>query len=321
MNALKFLLISFILLLPGCVNNDVTIIEASGTIEGVYVTLSAKTGGDIKSFFKDEGMNVNIGDTILIVDHKMLQFQLQQAEAVIMGAKAQLKLLKTGARKEDIKQAEALLNQSKVTYESALTDKERMKNLYETKSINLKQYEDAVTRYKITLAQYNSARENHNKIKQLARPEEITQSEANLSKAIAAADIIRKNINDCFVKSPIKGIISKKYIERGEFALPASSLVKISRLDNVELIIYVSTEELGYVKPGMKADVTVDTFKDKIFPGKVIYISPEAEFTPRNIQTKDERTKLVFAVKIKIPNPDYELKPGMPADAVLHINK
>ena len=133
--------------------------------------------------------------------------------------------------------------------------------------------------------------------------------------------IIRKNINDCFVQSPIKGIISKKYIETGEFALPASSLVKISRLDNVELIIYVSTEELGYVKPGMKADVTVDTFKDKIFPGKVIYISPEAEFTPRNIQTKDERTKLVFAVKIKIPNPDHELKPGMPADAVLHINK
>lgn len=90
---------------------------------------------------------------------------------------------------------------------------------------------------------------------------------------------------------------------------------KVSDLDVVELVIYVSEVELGLVKLGQKAEVTIDTYKDKIYDGKVTYISPEAEFTPKNIQTKDERTKLVFAVKIEIPNKDYDLKPGMPADA------
>jgi HlyD family secretion protein len=86
------------------------------------------------------------------------------------------------------------------------------------------------------------------------------------------------------------------------------------------LKIYVSEEELGKVKLGQKADVTVDSFKDRTFEGKVIYISPEAEFTPKNIQTQDERTKLVFAVKIELKNPHFSLKPGMPADAVVHID-
>ena len=94
-----------------------------------------------------------------------------------------------------------------------------------------------------------------------------------------------------------------------------SSLVKISDLTNVELYIYVSELELGKIKLGQKAEVSVDAFKDKKFEGKVTYISPEAEFTPKNIQTKDERTKLVFAVKIELPNPDFGLKSGMPADA------
>ncbi len=96
-----------------------------------------------------------------------------------------------------------------------------------------------------------------------------------------------------------------------------SSLFKISDLSNVKLVIYVSEEELGRVKLNQTADVSVDAFPDKKYSGKVIYISPEAEFTPKNIQTREERTKLVFEVKVQIDNPDFELKPGMPADAVI----
>lgn len=119
--------------------------------------------------------------------------------------------------------------------------------------------------------------------------------------------------------SPINGFIVKTFVERGESVSPMSSLFKVSDLDVVELVIYVSTEELAYVKLGLQSDVTIDAFKNKIYKGKVTYISPEAEFTPKNIQTKDERTKLVFAVKITIPNKDYELKAGMPADAVIKL--
>ena len=98
-----------------------------------------------------------------------------------------------------------------------------------------------------------------------------------------------------------------------------SSLFKVSDLSKIDLIIYVSEEELGKVKLGQKADITTDSYPDKMYEGKVIYISPEAEFTPKNIQTKDERTKLVFAVKIRTNNPDFQLKSGMPADAVIHL--
>ena len=98
-----------------------------------------------------------------------------------------------------------------------------------------------------------------------------------------------------------------------------SSLFKVSDLTKVNLIIYVSEEELGKVKLGQTADVSSDTYPDKKYEGKITYISPEAEFTPKNIQTKDERTKLVFAVKIEVKNPKFELKPGMPADAAVHL--
>jgi HlyD family secretion protein len=202
-----------------------------------------------------------------------------------------------------------------VNLDQAETDRDRMKSLVETNTVTQKQYDDAQSRYELMLAQYNSAKENLAKTKKLARPEEIQQAKANLKRAIAAADQLRKNIEDCKVTAPVDGIISKKYVEAGENATVNTSLLKISNLQTVNLMIYVSETELGYVKPGQKADVTIDAYKGKIYKGEVIFISPEAEFTPKNIQTQDERTKLVFGVKLEIPNPQFELKPGMPADA------
>ncbi len=160
-----------------------------------------------------------------------------------------------------------------------------------------------------------AAQDNYTKVKKIFRPEEIDQAKGNLNKSIAGVDLLKKNIRDSYVLSPINGFLVKTFIENGETVTPMSSLFKVSDLDVVELVIYVSEVELGLVKLGQKAEVTIDTYKDKVYDGKVTYISPEAEFTPKNIQTKDERTKLVFAVKIEIPNKDYDLKPGMPADA------
>jgi HlyD family secretion protein len=232
---------------------------------------------------------------------------------------AQMKLMLSGARKEDVNQAEQNLNQAKVNFETAERDKIRFKNLYDSRSITQKQYEDAIARYDLMNAQYISAQENYNKVKKIFQQEEIDQAKANLNKATAGVELLKKNIRDSYVISPIKGFIVKTFVERGESVSPMSSLFKVSDLDEVELVVYVSEEELGYVKLGQKADVTIDTYKDKSYEGKVTYISSEAEFTPKNIQTKDERTKLVFAVKITIPNKDYDLKSGMPADAVIKI--
>lgn len=313
----QFLLaILFPLFIISCGNdNNDKFIEASGTIESTNIIVSSRTAGDVQVMNFNEGNRVNAGDTIIIIDHELLDIQLRQAVAGKDATEAQLRLMLSGARKEDINQAAENLKQAEVNFKLAESDKARMQNLYNSSSINKKQYEDALARYDLMSAQYNAAQENFNKVKKIFRQEEIDQAKANLNKSIAGVDLLKKNIRDSYVISPINGFLVKTFVEKGETVTPMSSLFKVSDLDIVELVIYVSEEELGKVKLGQKAEVTIDTYKDKVYEGKVTYISPEAEFTPKNIQTKDERTKLVFAVKIKIPNKQYDLKDGMPADA------
>ncbi len=308
-------------LVSGCGNNkDANLITASGTIESVDVTVSSKLSGQIKKIPIKEGDKVKSGDLLVEVDHDLLDIQLRQAEARVEQADAQLKLLLSGARKEDIEVAEQSLKQAKINLDQAKNDKDRYTSLYETRTITKKQYDDAVARYDVSLAQYNSARENLDKIKSIIRPEDIQSAKANLKSLEASADMLRKNIEDCKVYAPVDGFVSKKYVEEGEMVSPQSSLLKISKLESVDLVIYLTEVEMAKVKLGQSADIKIDAFKDKTYKGSIIFISPEAEFTPKNIQTQDERTKLVFAVKIRIPNPQFELKPGMPADASLTIS-
>lgn len=313
-------LLTISLIIYSCDNNrGGETIEASGNIEATNITISAKVSGEILKILKDEGAQVKKGDTILIIDPENIELRLAEITAAKEYAQAQYNLLFKGARDEDIKQSEEKLRQAKILLELAEKDKERMVNLYESKSITKKQYDDAIANYQIALARHNAAKENFNKIKNLTRPEELKQAEANLKRHEANVNLIQRTLNDCYVTTPIDGFIVKKFVELGETAGLMSSLFQVSDLSNVDLIIYIPETELALVKLNQTAEVYVDTYPEKSYKGKVIYISPEAEFTPKNIQTKEERTKLVFAVKIQIPNADFELKSGMPADAFINI--
>jgi membrane fusion protein YbhG len=314
---ITFLSVLMIILIIGCNGNNKDVIEASGNIEATNIIVSSQVSGKVLQILKDEGDNIIKGDTVIIIDPETYKLKLDEAIAAKDLAQAQFNLVKTGARKEDIIQADESLRQAQVSFDLAEKDKQRMENLYTSKSITKKQFDDAVANFDIAKAKLNSAKENLQKVKNLSRPEEIKQSEANLNRALANVNIYQKNLNDCYVTSPSSGFITKKFVETGEAAGIMSSLFQVADLNSVELAIYVSETELGKVKLGQKAEINVDTYPDKSFDGTVIYISPQAEFTPKNIQTKDERTKLVFQVKIKIENPDFELKDGMPADATI----
>jgi membrane fusion protein YbhG len=304
----------------GCGNgNEENAISASGNIEATNAVVSSKVTGQVIAIKYDEGARVDEGDTVMVIDHDNLEIQLEQAVAGEEAADAQLRLLKNGARSEDIQSAQDAVKQAKINLDLAERDFNRMNELYSSKTITRKQFEDAQARFESAQAQYSSAQENLKKLQNFARPEEIKQAQANLDRQKAAVDLLKKNIRDSYVVSPLTGFIVQKYVEKGETVSMLSSLFKVSELNTVKLVIYISEEDLGKIKLGQKADVTSDTYKNKSYNGNVIYISPEAEFTPKNIQTKDERTKLVFAVKIEIKNPDFELKPGMPADAVIHL--
>lgn len=310
-------IVALLFFVSGCSNNHDGAIEASGTLEAVEVNVSSKVAGQLLQLNVAEGTKVQAGDTLAILDHEMLTLQLQQAVAGVNAAEAQYDLLKNGAREEDLKLASESLVQAEASFATAETDYKRIKELYEQHSVSQKHFEDAESRYTITKAQRNGAKQNLQKLQRFARPEDLNAAKARVEQAQAQANIIRKQIKDSYIIAPASGTITHKPVEEGELIGTGSVVVKISRLEKMELRIFVSETELGKVKLGGNADVVIDTYPDKTYPGTVVYVSPTAEFTPRNVQTKDERTKLVFGIKLEVENMNGELKSGMPADAFL----
>ena len=309
-----------LLIFNGCGNNaDKTTIEAQGNIEAINIVVSSKVNGEVINIIKDEGEKVNEKDTVIIIDPEVYELRYAEATAILQQAEAKYNLLKKGARKEDLKQSEESLKQAQINLNLANKDKERMTNLHASKSITEKQFEDAIARYEIAFAKFNSAEQHNKKMKNFARPEELQQAEANLNRALASVNLIKKNLRDCYVTSPSNGFIVKKFVEKGESVAAMSSLFQVANLNTVELVIYIPETKLGMVKLGQIAEIRTDTYPDKIYEGRISFISPEAEFTPKNIQTKEERTKLVFKVKIKVDNVQFELKDGMPADVVIRL--
>ena len=318
---MKFATVTIILLsfgFIGCGNGHKGTIEASGTLEAIEVRVSAKVPGQVDRLFVDEGSQVNDGDTLAILDHSTQEIQWRQAQAGVALADAQHQLLVNGARSEDIQQSEDALKQLESSAKVAADDYNRMKELFASKSISKKQFDDAESRYVITKAQLNSAKENVKKMQRFARPEDIGAAKARLDQAKANADLLHKQITDAFIVAPVSGTVTNKPVEAGELVGVGTTIVTISQLETLNLMIYVSDNELGKVKLNGSADIVIDTYPDKTFPGRVMYISPIAEFTPKNVQTKEDRTKLVFGVKLEVDNKERILKAGMPADAYVH---
>lgn len=298
---------------------DTTKIKVSGNLEAISVTLSAQTPGLVVLSPFEEGDEVKANDTVVKIDDSNLLLQLEKTGALIEGADAQYSLLQSGARKEDIAQAEEMINQIKTNISLAEADFTRISNLYNAGTVTKKNYDDAETRLKVLRSQLTGAEENLKKIKTIVRPEEVKAAAARTKEARAGADILRNNIDKCYVVSPISGKVVKKYIKKGETAGMLTSLVKISATDELDLILYVQETDLGKVKTGQTVDVKIDSYPDKKYEGKIIFISPEAAFTPKNIQTENERTRLVYEVKVRVKNKNGELKDGMPADAVIKL--
>lgn len=292
-------------------------ISASGTIEAVEVSVASKTSGQVVKMAVDEGARIEAGNLLAVIDSASLEIQLQQAEAGVKLAEAQLQLVLKGARIEDIRQAEEALRQTEASLKLAEVERARITDLFAKQSATAQQRDNAETRLAVARAQYEAAKQALQKWRQLARPEEVKQAQARLEQAEASRDLVKKTIADSTITSPISGIVTHRATEQGEFVGPGTTLLTIADLAEVRLEIFVPESDLGKVRLGQSAEVKIDSYPGRVFVGKVIFISPEAEFTPKNIQTKEERVKLVYRVKIKVPNPENILKPGMPADAVI----
>lgn len=279
-------------------------IESSGTIEGTDVNIGVEVSGKIAVLRVDEGSRVSAGDTLLVVDDTEYQIQLRQALANLASFESAYRLAVEGSRKEDVVQAEA-------AFRTAETDFSRMKALLAEHAVTQKSYDDAYARFV-------AAEQTYRKLKSGLRPVEIEGTRVRRDQAAAQADLLKKRVRDCHVLAPSAGIITLRGVEPGELVSTGMTVLRLTYLDRVKLMIYVNEADLGKVHLGQTALISIDSFgKGKSVEGKVSYISPLAEFTPKNVQTKEERTKLVFGVRIEAANTDGALKPGLPADAVL----
>jgi HlyD family secretion protein len=147
------------------------------------------------------------------------------------------------------------------------------------------------------------------------RPEEVAIAQAKVQQAEAALARLQVQLDKMTLTAPRDGIVTERPANPGELAAPGATLMNLGDLDRLTLTVFIPETQIGRVRVGQTAHVTVDAYPGQIFKGMVTFITPEAEFTPKNVQTREERVNLVFAVKISLDNPDHRLKPGMPADA------
>jgi HlyD family secretion protein len=298
----------------------------SGTIESTDSNLSFQASGHVTEVYAKEGKAAAKGQVLAELDQAEFVARVEQAQAALdraVQAKAQLEetlAVYKGSLPAEVKRAEANVKASQNTLGDAKKNADRYEELFkrgvvaerERDSVKLA-YDNAATRQDEAEAALKEARSNLGRIASLARDIEGAQAQIDLSKATLNQAKIQLGYTK--LTAPYAGIIVSRNVEPGEVVNPGREVFTLSDLSRVDLKIFVDETDIGRVRPGMKVKVVVDSFPGRFFTGAVAYVSPEAEFTPKIIQTKKERVKLVYLVKVSIPNPRLELKTGMPADA------
>lgn len=308
-------------MLAGCSSssnkNGVT---ATGTIEATESSIAAQVPGRITKMNFEEGSLVKQGDTLAEIDHRSLVQAVNEAKAALVMARQQYNLLVKGARSEDLKVGEEGVKQARANLDLAKLAFDRTQKLYSEHSVSQSQMDVAQAQYTVASAQLISAEQNLEKLRHYARPEEIRSAAAQVGKAQAALDNADINFEHSYVIMPFDGTALDKLAEVGDFANIGTPLYTVANLKTMKMTVYVSEVNLARIRLGDSAKVVLDGMPHHPFNGKVIYISPTAEFTPKNVETKEDRVKLVFGVKVEIANPEGYLKAGLPAEATIFTN-
>jgi HlyD family secretion protein len=290
--------------------------DGSGTIECTQVRVACEVSGRIASLLFEEGDAVTNGQTLALLDPLPYTLRREEARAALAQAQAQFELMAAGSRSEDILKARAQVANALALAEVTASDARRMETVFAQNSVSQKQRDDAVAAAKRAAAELAAAEQQLNRQVSGNRQEEIRSAGAAVDVARARLALTEKAVADCVVAAPLAGVITTRSAEPGEVVAVGAPLATLAQLDKVWLSLYIPEHRLAAVKIGQGAFVKIDG-ESKRHEGRVTFVSPEAEFTPRNIQTPDERTKLVYRIKVTLSNPDGRLKPGMPADGYL----
>jgi len=307
-------------------------LRVSGHVEATETRIAAEAGGRILMLAVKEGDRVEQGQTILTLDTRDTELAINRAKAERESASAQLRLVEAGSRVEDIRQAQAQVETARadvaaarVELNAAGQDLERFDTLLKSNSGSQKQRDDAAARRDVARdrvasaeARVRTADEVVAKLRAGARKEEVDAARARVNTVTAQIAALEKGLSDATLKSPVAGLVTEKLVEVGEVVPPRAPAVVIVDLDHAWADVFVPEPTVPQIKIGQAATLFTDAGGNGI-AGTIAYISPKAEFTPRNVQTAEERSKLVYRVRINVDNKNGVLKQGMPVEAEIPL--
>jgi HlyD family secretion protein len=297
---------------------DPNLLTASGHVEATDVRIATKVAGRLQDFGLQEGDAVKTGQVLARIDTTDTALALAQARAERQQSAADLQLRRAGSRKEDIAAGAAQVSQAEADLDGSQKDLDRMQGLLDRGSGTPKSRDDAHTRRDMAAARLRAARDTLARLKNGSRPEEIESARAHVGISDARIAQLEQQIKDATVVSPTTGVVTEKIAQAGELLQAGSPLCVVTDLADAWLTVYVGETDLGRVRIGQEADVVTDDGQSR--KGRITFVAAQAEFTPKNVQTRDERVKLVYKVKVGLDNQDGLFKPGMPAEARFHVS-
>ncbi len=290
-------------------------IQATGTIEATSADLNAKLAGTIKVLAIKTGDPVKKGQLIAELSRNDLLAQRERDELSVIKSEANLADLQSGARNQEIKEAEANVNIARANLNRVTDDLKRLEALAKEGGISQIEYEKARTALEISKNQLQAAETRLSLLQAGSRQEMIKAAQIEVDRNKAILKTTNALLEDLKVYSPIDGVVLSKNYETGEYVNPGASIATVVNMDDLWIKVYIPTDDLPKIALGQKVTFTVSGLS-RSFEGTVEEIAAKGEFTPKTIQTKKERTNVVFAVKIRIKSEGGILKPGMPADVV-----
>ena len=293
-------------------------LTASGTVEATEAQLGFQSPGRIETIRVREGDPVKAGDTLALLERSELAARRAQAAAQLGAARALLAELEAGSRSEERIQAQQALQAATDRLNDAQRDVDRTRRLFEAGALAQEAYDKARLQLDVLGAQKSQAVQQLQLVQTGPRPERIAAQRAAVAQAEAAVAQIEATLANAVIRAPFGGVVTVRDREVGETVPAGAPVLTIMNLEDRWVRIYIPEDRVGAVRIGQDAAITADTYRSRRYGGRVSFVASQAEFTPRNVQTREERVKLVYAVKVRITaDSTHDLKPGIPADVVL----
>lgn len=292
-------------------------IELSGTVEAREIDLAFQVGGRIATLRVDEGDSVQIEQEVATLDAHDFELTLSNAIAQTEAAQAALAALRAGTRIQELRVAEAQLAKAQADLDYIRVEFKRIADLVAKKLAAQDQLDQARQRQNVALAGVEQALQNLALLREGPRREDIDQAAATLRARQATAETARRQLEYTRLQSPVAGMVSVRLAEAGEIVSPGKTVLRIAELSRPWVRAYLNEKDLTRVRLGQAAQIRIDGLPGKVFEGRLAFISPTAEFTPKTVETHALRVDMVYRVKVQVDNPDGVLKLGQPADVVL----